>query len=91
MPMRRRSHQHHVDVATARGLDELLTCFSFNNTGTDVADLQGNGPAASCSVLPTDINSGQQALRVQPMAQRLFADRESLSASRLLSSPIADG
>jgi hypothetical protein len=45
-------HQNHVDFTTARGFDELFTSLSLDSAGTDITDLQGDRPAASCNVLP---------------------------------------
>src|SRR6185437_11174551 len=41
-----------VDFTTARGFDELFTSLSLDSAGTDITDLQGDRPAASCNVLP---------------------------------------
>ncbi|HEX3993612.1 MAG TPA: hypothetical protein VHX39_20780 [Acetobacteraceae bacterium] len=39
-------HQHYIDCAAPRGLDQLLTGLPLDNTRTDLAHLHCDGPAA---------------------------------------------
>src|SRR5271157_6351977 len=45
-------HQHGVDLATARGLQQLLTKLTLGSSGADLPNLHDNAPASSCRVLP---------------------------------------
>src|SRR5271157_1173379 len=45
-------HQHHIDLATARGLQQLLTKLTLGSSGADLPNLHDNAPASSCRVLP---------------------------------------
>jgi len=44
-------HQHHIDLATACGLQQFLTSFSLGRTGADLTYVHGNGPAPPGSIL----------------------------------------
>ncbi len=44
-------HQHHVDLAPPRSIDQLLPLFALRGARANFFDLHGDGPAAVRSVV----------------------------------------